>query len=214
MSIGKVCLKCSAQKPHSSFYPSGVSPDWYMPVCISCIADDLPAWSQRRQQRIISGEPREITKTQTQSTARNKKSAFKSQQAEDAYLREKEKQNKNIHKGSFVYYCAWADRPDAVKIGYSTNVFERMKSFLTSSSSDLWLIAVQSVKGVREEQRLHNRFNSLRIRGEWFRFESDLLHYIPTIDQTLAFEHFQNFPDHYKSSIYVPTMASFIESNF
>jgi hypothetical protein len=178
------------------------------------MADDLPAWSQRRQQRIISGEPREITKTQTQSTARNKKSAFKSQQAEDAYLREKEKQNKNIHKGSFVYYCAWADRPDAVKIGYSTNVFERMKSFLTSSSSDLWLIAVQSVKGVREEQRLHNRFNSLRIRGEWFRFESDLLHYIPTIDQTLAFEHFQNFPDHYKSSIYVPTMASFIESNF
>ena len=63
------------------------------------------------------------------------------------------RKKKTQTKQNFVYYCAWSDRPDAVKIGFTTNVLDRMKSFLTGSPSDLWLLALESVKSIEEEYK-------------------------------------------------------------
>lgn len=141
----------------------------------------------------------------------------KKQQAYLAELRRQterdEKKKRQKIKQNFVYYCAWEDRPDAIKIGFTTNVLERMKSFLTGSPSDLWLLAVQHVNHIEEEYALHNRFEKYKIRGEWFHMEADLFSHVASLDQTLALEQFQEFPEHYQSFIYVPCLSHFVEIN-
>lgn len=203
--LGKQCSKCHNVKVLSNFYNSIKSPDGKGNVCKSCALDCRP--SKRKNSSIKPAHSPRPVKNFAGSPA------FKSKKAEEAYWREKEKQNKNISKGFFVYYCAWADRPNAVKIGFTTNVLERMKSFLTGSPSDLWLLAVQSVNGIEEEYALHDRFKNYKIRGEWFHVEADLFSHVAFLDQTLAIEQFQKFPKHYQSSIYVPSLSSFIEAN-
>jgi len=125
---------------------------------------------------------------------------------------EKERHRQTQVQNPFVYYCAWADRPDAIKIGYTTNVLSRMKSFLTGSPSDLWMIAIQPVKSIDDEARLHGRFRHHKIRGEWFHAKEDLLTHILSLDQNLAIECHLQFPAHYQSCIQVPSTSSFMEA--
>lgn len=183
-----------------------------MDVCIDCVADELS----------LNSSCSEILRMRSvaQQNAR-RTPAFKSKAAEDAYYYEKARQEsgtikkngKKPHNGPWVYFCAWADRPNAIKIGYTVNVLERMKSFLTGSPSDLWLIAVQPVKNVKQERLLHAKFDKHKIRGEWFHVRGSLFSYVASLDQALAVEQFLYFPAHYQSSIYVPSLSSFIEIN-
>lgn len=182
-----------------------------MDVCIDCIADELPPNSPSLTLKMRSVAQQNARRTPV----------FKSKAAEEAYYYEKARQEKGItgkrnnkrHSGPWVYFCAWSDRPNAIKIGYTVNVLERMKAFLTGSPSDLWLIAIQPVKNAKQERLLHARFDKHKIRGEWFHVKGDLFSYIASLDQSLAVEQFSYFPAHYQSSIYVPSLSSFIEAN-
>lgn len=66
---------------------------------------------------------------------------------------------------------------EAIKIGFSKNAPSRLAALQTSNPEHLTLMG--SFKGAREdEQELHVRFCHLRIRGEWFRDEDELVEFI------------------------------------
>jgi hypothetical protein len=132
-----------------------------------------------------------------------------------AYLAELQRQaerDKKKNKGNFVYYCAWEDRPDAIKIGFTTNVLDRMKSFLTGSPSNLLMLALSQVNGPHDEAALHSEFKNSRIRGEWFNLDKNFVQHIFSIDQSLAFSIHKQFPEHYKNCIIVPTIEDYINT--
>ncbi len=65
----------------------------------------------------------------------------------------------------------------AVKIGYSDNPYRRLADLQVSNSEDLTVLLV--ITGGRiKEQELHRQFKEQRIRGEWFKFESNIQSYI------------------------------------
>jgi hypothetical protein len=68
-----------------------------------------------------------------------------------------------------------------VKIGMSNNVHQRMKALSTMSPVPLELLAV--VAGAHlEEAQLHRKFAHLRMHGEWFRAEPELLDFIESLN--------------------------------
>ena len=82
---------------------------------------------------------------------------------------------------SYVYFVLNRDS-NAVKIGSAKNVRRRLAALQTSSPAQLKLlgsIKAKSIKAAQNlEQSLHQKFADLRIIGEWFRSEKELLHYI------------------------------------
>ena len=63
-----------------------------------------------------------------------------------------------------------------IKIGISNNVDSRLKGI--QSSEPLKLLAVIKQGGKDLERRLHQKFQGLRVHGEWFRPDPQLLEYI------------------------------------
>lgn len=61
-----------------------------------------------------------------------------------------------------------------VKIGYTTQLNRRVKSFATSNPHPVKLLA-SAPGNVEDEQELHKRFRELHHRGEWFRKTPELL---------------------------------------
>jgi hypothetical protein len=65
----------------------------------------------------------------------------------------------------------------AIKIGFTTDLDQRVRRLQTASSAPLELLG--TVAGTLEdEQNLHRRFANLQLRGEWFRGHSSLMAYI------------------------------------
>jgi len=63
-----------------------------------------------------------------------------------------------------VYFVACADR---IKIGYSTDIMKRMRSFATASALKFDFIC--DVPGTKAfEKAIHQKMNAHRIHGEWF----------------------------------------------
>ncbi len=74
--------------------------------------------------------------------------------------------------GGFVYlaHCA-----GLYKIGHSVNVKQRLRELQTGSAHSIELVSM--MEGGREvEQRLHDQFSADRVRGEWFKPSTALLH--------------------------------------
>jgi hypothetical protein len=70
-------------------------------------------------------------------------------------------------------YFAQRRKGGLIKIGYSRNVKPRMQTIRAK--------AIGAVPGAREvEKKLHKQFAHLRVRGEWFRPDEDLMEYIST----------------------------------
>ncbi|MEM9220491.1 MAG: GIY-YIG nuclease family protein [Cyanobacteria bacterium P01_F01_bin.150] len=92
-----------------------------------------------------------------------------------------DKLNHGVH---FVYFILNSDS-SAIKIGMAKNLERRLKSLQTSSPAKLELIRsvqVSSQGEARElEKLLHQKFEHIRITGEWFRAESELIHYIESL---------------------------------
>lgn len=82
---------------------------------------------------------------------------------------------------SGVYF---ARAGDAIKIGVSIDVRARVRGLSTSSPVPIELLAAMP-GGVDEERALHRRFAYLRMNGEWFRAESELLDFIATLPTLL-----------------------------
>jgi Meiotically up-regulated gene 113 len=73
--------------------------------------------------------------------------------------------------GELVYFVRAGD---AVKIGRTGNLAARLKALATGSAVVLELLAAVP-GGARLEARLHRRWRHLRLRGEWFRADEELL---------------------------------------
>jgi hypothetical protein len=77
-----------------------------------------------------------------------------------------------------VYFIQQGDT-GPIKIGTSRDVKKRLSALQASSPVPLRLL--RTIHGERSrEQNLHGQFKHLRMTGEWFRPEPDLLDYIAT----------------------------------
>ncbi|MBD1871821.1 GIY-YIG nuclease family protein [Cyanobacteria bacterium FACHB-471] len=88
---------------------------------------------------------------------------------------------KLAHQAHFIYFILNEDS-NAIKIGRAKNLAKRMNALQTSSPAKLRLIKSVQVEGSKEahelEQSLHKQFNEIRLSGEWFKAEANLLEYI------------------------------------
>ncbi len=69
---------------------------------------------------------------------------------------------------------------DMIKIGSSMRPEDRISGLQTASARALEVLAIVSME-VADEFETHQLFAHLRVRGEWFRAESELLSYISTL---------------------------------
>jgi hypothetical protein len=76
-----------------------------------------------------------------------------------------------------MIYFLQAGDDGPIKIGYSKNPEDRRDSLQTGNHLDLKLIGVIPGKTTLEE-KLHNRFDKYRIKGEWFECSSDIIEFI------------------------------------
>ena len=67
---------------------------------------------------------------------------------------------------------------DSIKIGSASDFKRRSSSLQTASPEPLNVLAI--VPGL-DEYKIHQRFAHLRIRGEWFRAEPELLEFIQLV---------------------------------
>lgn len=69
-----------------------------------------------------------------------------------------------------------ADSQGAIKIGRSYSIRERMGQFQRDRDGEITLLAI--IPGGDIERELHHRFAHLRIDGEWYRPEPEILEFI------------------------------------
>lgn len=76
-----------------------------------------------------------------------------------------------------VYFIRAINDLGPVKIGFSTEPDGRLSTLQTSHHGELKIIA--AIEGTREDERaLHERFASVRMRGEWFRVVGKFKQYL------------------------------------
>jgi hypothetical protein len=81
--------------------------------------------------------------------------------------------------GASVYFAQAEDR---IKIGWSKQVSARLAGLQTGCPSSIKLLG--TIPGGRSvERQLHERFASLRLSGEWFKAEPELLEHIAAVAQ-------------------------------
>lgn len=80
-----------------------------------------------------------------------------------------------------IYFIQTEDGP--IKIGYTTSVKKRMNTLQTSSPKKLTLLA--EMQGSRTfEREIHNKFHHIKMTGEWFRPEQELMNFIQDLKGT------------------------------
>lgn len=76
-------------------------------------------------------------------------------------------------KQSYIYIIHCKDL-NTIKIGYSDNPFSRLAQLQVGNSSELSILSI--FKGGREEEEiLHKKFASNKVRGEWFALDESLV---------------------------------------
>ena len=89
------------------------------------------------------------------------------------------KRKKQELKRGAVYFLR-ADGKGNVKIGFTTDIDNRIKTLSTGHFSNLILVAI--VPGVpADERELHKRFAKYRVRGEWFKVIGELKTYLASL---------------------------------
>ena len=83
-------------------------------------------------------------------------------------------------KQSYIYIVHCKDL-NTIKIGYSDNPFARLAQLQIGNSSELSILSI--FKGGREEEEiLHKKFASNKVRGEWFALDESL------VEELLAYQ--------------------------
>lgn len=67
-----------------------------------------------------------------------------------------------------IYVIRFPNEPEKVKIGYSSNVSKRLKTFQTASPHQIELLWLSPDGTIQEEKALHNYLKKWRLQGEWF----------------------------------------------
>lgn len=82
-----------------------------------------------------------------------------------------------------VYFILNSEN-NAIKIGRARDIEKRLRSLQTASPVELELLKTLQVESESQaqvlERELHCRFEHLRLKGEWFKAEPELLSYIAT----------------------------------
>jgi len=76
----------------------------------------------------------------------------------------------------FVYFIRVGNHGD-IKIGYSTNIKNRIVTLQTSIPENITLLGYVS-GNLSLEKELHTKFKLLRKKGEWFSFDSSIIDYL------------------------------------
>ena len=80
-------------------------------------------------------------------------------------------------KTEFIYFILNKEN-NAVKIGRAKDVEKRLKALQTANCNELALIKTIRVNGSKEarelERSLHQKYNHLRLSGEWFKVSEEL----------------------------------------
>lgn len=84
-----------------------------------------------------------------------------------------------------MIYFAQHGTDGPIKIGLTDDLELRLSSLQTSSPVEIRLLATQEGDWSLE-RFLHQRFARLKVRGEWFHPEPDLLHYIANLSDPLV----------------------------
>jgi hypothetical protein len=86
----------------------------------------------------------------------------------------------NLATTEYVYFIH-SEESNAVKIGRAKDVEKRLKSLQTAHPHELKVIKIFKLKGGKAAQELesslHQKFDHLRLSGEWFKAEPELLDY-------------------------------------
>ena len=86
--------------------------------------------------------------------------------------------SKRVVKSSVVYFMQRSD--GCIKIGFSTNVGDRVRA-IESSTGPINLLATVP-GGLEQERKLHETFAYCRVHGEWFNPDSELLKLIENVN--------------------------------
>lgn len=82
-------------------------------------------------------------------------------------------------KHGHIYFITDQQR---IKIGFSNNPIRRLREMQTGHPLELKLIG--SIPGCEyEEFVIHHRFNHLRLKGEWFTIDDDLMDFIEQFEK-------------------------------
>jgi hypothetical protein len=93
-----------------------------------------------------------------------------------------------------VYFVA--DAHGHVKIGRATDIYVRLAMIQNGQALPVRLLA--TVPGQkREERETHDRFRSLRVRGEWFRLEGELREFVDALTSAAH----SKLPEHIASAV-------------
>ena len=123
------------------------------------------------------------------------------------------KQNFNAIVPHSIYFFASCYKPEHIKIGYTSNLFQRTQAFLNATSGSLFLIALLKVDGPDDELLYHRQFDHLRIRHtEWFEAKAPLIKFISSLDQSLAHASIEVLPPTHQSRITIPRIEDWIDS--
>jgi len=97
--------------------------------------------------------------------------------SQDRQKREKVKRDKE--SGIFgVYFLKLENSEPFIKIGFSTNIPERVRNIRQQMPYPIACIAIIPGADSYDERDLHNRFKDLKVKGEWFRPGERLLTFI------------------------------------
>ena len=88
--------------------------------------------------------------------------------------------NTSKRRGERVYFIQAGDG-GPIKIGRAVDVIRRLHGLQAASWEELRLL---SATGAVTEREMHQRFASLRIRGEWFKPSVELLELIGSFPST------------------------------
>lgn len=87
-----------------------------------------------------------------------------------------------INKG--VYFIQTETMGGPIKIGYSNDVHERLKTIQSMSPFKLKVLAILPDKSFDAEARLHQRFQKHRLHGEWFEPHPEIENFIANVNYT------------------------------
>ena len=99
-------------------------------------------------------------------------------------IAEEEKVARATARRGFVYFIR-GDHPEAVKIGWTSDLGSRLAHLQTAMASQIMLGAAISGT-VFDERALHQRFARAWMRGEWFRLTKPLRSKIERLRQRPA----------------------------
>jgi hypothetical protein len=88
------------------------------------------------------------------------------------------------HHHDCVYFVRPEERPELVKIGRATNLFQRLSSLQTGSASRLVLIATAPSGDL--EKHYHALFAASRVRHEWFKLKDSAVADAPGVSPVLG----------------------------